>query len=365
MQDQKSFTFRWRSIPGWGQELVSPYFDYNGGQYIQKQQWCTIMNILRLTAAYLNATITRPTWNAEPEMGPDRSSHTPWKRWVDGYRSRFGPPRGSRSGVRTGLELNRTVFPVRFRTAGSLPGPIANTTAGWRWTFLIWRTFNWSVGAPGSSFADKADGEGDPSDDLNPAGPWCWKSNQDALTISFVSEMYFMAVICLFWAHDSICVAHRLWQTCHIAKMLWTWASMCNLHCFALFSNSMSSAVSVICNRGKSPPNIALLARANCLTTTFSRSILPVVLDCLQPVTTRSREKLAFIPTPRDMTENKSSVRLERLVYSGCVSSCWPHQSVISGNQNVLLISIGPEWYTLRFGSSCPQFFGTSGGEFN
>jgi len=46
---------------------------------------------------------------------------------VDGYGSGFGPPRVCRSGFWTVLELNRPVFAVQTRTAGGLPGPIADT----------------------------------------------------------------------------------------------------------------------------------------------------------------------------------------------------------------------------------------------
>jgi len=88
MQDQKALMLRWHSFPGWGREHVSPFFEYKGGQYIQKEQQRTIVNILRLWVGYLNATIHRTTWNAEPEIGPDRSSQTlakPSGGWVHGW----------------------------------------------------------------------------------------------------------------------------------------------------------------------------------------------------------------------------------------------------------------------------------------
>jgi hypothetical protein len=44
------------------------------------------------------------------------------------YGYGVGPPRSSGSGFWTGLEPNRTVFPVQTRNAGGLLGPIANTT---------------------------------------------------------------------------------------------------------------------------------------------------------------------------------------------------------------------------------------------
>ena len=70
------------------------------------------------------------TRNAEPEIGPDRSSQTRRNTRVDGYGSGFGLPRVSRSGFWPGLEPNRPVFAVQTRTAGGLPGPVANTTTG-------------------------------------------------------------------------------------------------------------------------------------------------------------------------------------------------------------------------------------------
>jgi len=44
------------------------------------------------------------------------------------------------------------------------------------------------------------------------------------------------------------------------------------------------------------------------------------------------------------MIENMSRATLERSAYFESVPSCWRNQSVISGIQNVLLISIGSEW---------------------
>jgi len=67
------------------------------------------------------------TRSAQPEIGPDGSSGTRWNRWVDGYGSRFGPPRVSGSSFWMGLEWNWPVFAVQTHTAGGLPGPVANT----------------------------------------------------------------------------------------------------------------------------------------------------------------------------------------------------------------------------------------------
>jgi len=69
---------------------------------------------------------------------------------------------------------------------------------GWRLILRIRRTFKIWVRPPGRSFADKGGGKGDLSDTLNAAAPSWWNSDQDALRISSVSEMYPTAVICLF-----------------------------------------------------------------------------------------------------------------------------------------------------------------------
>jgi len=94
-------------------------------------------NMLQSTVGYLNMTRSRTTWNAEPEIGPDRSGHTQWNLQLDWYGSWFGPPRRSGSGCWTGAKPNRPGFPVRTRTAGMLPGPIANTSTDWFWDLLV------------------------------------------------------------------------------------------------------------------------------------------------------------------------------------------------------------------------------------
>jgi len=137
MQDLKSLTLHWRSFPGWGREHFSTFFDHKGGQYIQKEQRWTIANILRLTVGYLNVTINRTTRNAKPEIGPDGSSQTQGNPRVNRYGAGFGLPRRNWSGFLMGLELNGTVFPVQTRTAGGLPGPVANTRSNCR----IWISF--------------------------------------------------------------------------------------------------------------------------------------------------------------------------------------------------------------------------------
>jgi len=235
---------------------------------------------------------------------------------------------------------------------------------GWRLILRIWQTFKIWVRPAERSFADKAGGKGDLSDNLDAAAPSGWKSDEDALTISSVSEIYPTAVTCLFCARDSFCTARRFWLPCHISKKSWTLAILCNPLSSASFIISVSFPVFVVSNSGSVPAKIRWLARVNCLSTSFSRRVSPVVFDCLQAITSQPREKLASTPTPCGMIENMSPATLESVAYFHCVASCWRHQSVMFGKQNVLLISIGSEWQSLRFGLICPQFFSGSGREF-
>ena len=156
--------------------------------------------------------------------------------------------------------------------------------------------------------------------------------------------MYPMVVICMFWTWDSFCVAHMFWLPCHISKMSSALAILCNFLCSATLLISKWLSVLVTSNAGSSPASNPLWARATYLTTTSSRRVSPVVFDYLQPITSRTTEKLASNPTLCCMIENMSRATLEWSAYFECVLSCCCHQSVISGIHNVLLISIGSEW---------------------
>jgi len=120
----------------------------------------------------------------------------------------------------------------------------------------IWRTFNTWVRSPGRSFADKGGGKRDISDNLNAAAQSCWKSDHDALTISSVSELCPMAVICLIGAQDFFRVAHRFWLPCHIPKKSWTLALLCNSLSSTSFFISESVSVFVESNSGSAPAKI-------------------------------------------------------------------------------------------------------------
>jgi len=172
-----------------------------------------------------------------------------------------------------------------------------------------------------------------------------------------------MAVICLFWGWDSFHVAHRFWLPCNIFKKSWALAILCNcLSCASLFI-SKSFAVSVVSNAGLSTPNIRLLIPANFLTGTLLQRVLRLVFHCLEPISSRPREKLVSTATPCGMIQNMSHSTLERSAYYTCISTCWCHEPVISGIHNVLLIAVGLEWYSSRSGLICPKYFFDSGCE--
>jgi len=123
----------------------------------------------------------------------------------------------------------------------------------WWWIQLIWPTFNIWVRPPGRSFADKAGGKGNLSNNSNAAAPSYRESDQDALTISSLSEMYPTAVICLFWVWDFFWVVHRFWLPCHISKKSWTLAALCNFLSSGCFFISESYSAFVISNAGSAP----------------------------------------------------------------------------------------------------------------
>ena len=124
MQDLKSLMLCWRSFPGWGREHLCTYFDHKGGQFSQKGQQCTMVNILRLTVEYLNATIKRTTRNAKLEIRPDESCQSWPIQWVDEYRAGFGPPRSRGSGFWTVPEPNQTVFLTKPGLLAGYPDPL-------------------------------------------------------------------------------------------------------------------------------------------------------------------------------------------------------------------------------------------------
>jgi len=220
----------------------------------------------------------------------------------------------------------------------------SSRSTGWRLILQIRWTFNIWVRPSGKSFADKNGGKGDLPGNLNAAASSCWKNGHDALTITSVSEMCPTAVIWLFWAQDSFWVPRRYWLPCHISKMSWTLAILWNFLSSASFFNSELLSVFVASHCGTAPAKILLLAWANCLTTTISRRVLPVVFDSLQPITSQPRETLASTPTPCGMIENMSGTTLGRPANLKCISSCWCHQLDMSSNHNVQLISIGSGW---------------------
>jgi len=134
MQDLKSLMLHWRAFAGWGRQRSTTYFEQKGGQAIQKEHRCTIVNTLRLTVRHLNGTINRTTRHAKLEIGPGGSSQTWWNRWVDGYGAMFGLRRSSGLGFWTILEPNQTklIFRSKPRPLAGYPDPFLSlvTTSG-------------------------------------------------------------------------------------------------------------------------------------------------------------------------------------------------------------------------------------------
>jgi len=243
------------------------------------------------------------------------------------------------------IGLSKSPFQLpRFPVSKMLSAELSwSLSARWLPIHLIRRTFNTCVHPPGRLFADRTGCTGELSNSSNAAALSCWKFYEDALPISSVSEMYLTAVISVFSAPDYFCVAGRFWLPCHISTRLWTLAIRCNFCSSSALFFSMSLSVPVVSNSGSSPASNPLLPQANCLTMTFLCRVLPGVFDCLHSITSRPREKPTSTLMPWGMIENTSPATLKRSAYFECVSPCCRHQLVVSGNQNVLLISIRSE----------------------
>jgi len=242
--------------------------------------------------------------------------------------------------------LSKSPFQMSQSSVSEMPSGAQSSSfsTGWRLILLIQWTFNILSRAPRRSFADIGGGNGDHSVSSNAAAASWWKSDKDELMISSVSKNYPPAVICFLWAQDSFWVACRYWLPCHISNKSWTLAILCNVLSSVMFFISESFSGFIVSNSGSAKAKIQSLARANCLMMTLSRRVSQLVFDCLQPMTSQPRDKLASYPTPCGMRETMSHAIIELSAYIECVSSCWHHQSVMSSIQNVLLISIGSEW---------------------
>jgi len=247
---------------------------------------------------------------------------------------------GSTSFALSNTQSQSRQLSVFKRISGMLS---SSPSAGCRTILQIRQTFNTWVPPPRTSCAKEAGGKGDLSDNVNAAAPSRWKFDQDALTISSVSEIYPTAVICMFWVRDSFCVELWFWLPCHISKKLWALAILCNVRSSVYRFISKSFPVFVESNARSSPANIPLFSLANCLTKNSSRWVSQLVFDCLQPMTSRPRDILASTPTPCGMIGNMSRATLERSAYFECVPSCLHQRCGISGIHNVLLMSVGLE----------------------
>jgi len=102
--------------------------------------------------------------------------------------------------------------------------------------------------------------------------------------------------------------------------------------------------VFVVYDAGSSPANIPCGAWTDCYPIASSHRVSPVDSDFLQPISSHPRDLPASTLTPCGMIEDLLHATLEISAYFVCHLSCCRHQSVISGSQNVVLISIGSEW---------------------
>jgi len=230
-----------------------------------------------------------------------------------------------------------TVDVSQFLVSETLSGALFSLLlAAWWSILLIQRTFCTRVRPLGRFFAVQGGAKGDLSGNLNAAAPSSLKFDQDALMISSVSEMYAIAVIYIFGKRDSCCVAQKFWLPCHISKMSWTLAILCDFHFPASFFNSKLFSVLVGSNAAQLPANILLLAITHCLTTTYTQHILAVVLDCLQPISSLPREELDSTPRGCGIMGYMSRATFEWSAYFECISTCCHHQGLIYSNRNVL-----------------------------
>jgi hypothetical protein len=101
--------------------------------------------------------------------------------------------------------------------------------------------------------------------------------------------------------------------------------------------------VLVASNGGSLPGNNPLLPRANCVTTTFSWMVSACGFWLPPPHHVVPKGNWASIVMPWGMIGNMLRATLERSAYIEYVLSCWDYQSVISVNQNVLLVPIGSQ----------------------
>jgi len=124
------------------------------------------------------------------------------------------------------FQFQSSQFSVFKMVSGALS---TSRLGGWRSIVLIWWTFITWVCPLVRLFADNAGGKGDLSVNLDAASSLCSKLNQEALIISSVSAMYPMALFCLVWALDSICIVCCFWLPCHISKLLSTLVIICNV----------------------------------------------------------------------------------------------------------------------------------------
>jgi len=156
--------------------------------------------------------------------------------------------------------------------------------------------------------------------------------------------MYPTAVMFIFWAWAFFSVACKFWLPCHISKMLWILAILCNVVSSALRFILVMYSVLVVSNGGSSGANNALPTRAHCLIMTLAQTVSPVVVDYLQLIVSRTNQKQGYTPTVCGTIEKMLHAIIGWSTYIHCVSSCWRCQLVMTGLPKELLMCIGSAW---------------------
>jgi len=118
MQDQISLTLCWRSFSGCGWAREYSCFTHQGGYYVENELSSTKVNILRLSVAYLNATINVKPETQNRKLEPTGLAKPGETRGFTGMRS--GLARQESAGHVFGHFWNWTDPFLR-----STPGPLA------------------------------------------------------------------------------------------------------------------------------------------------------------------------------------------------------------------------------------------------
>jgi len=124
----------------------------------------------------------------------------------------------------------------------------SSLSAGWKSVLISQQIFDHWARPLERSSVDITGVNVDHSDNSNTAPPSGEIFDQHASMISSVSKMYHTGVLCMFWAWNSFCVAHRFWLPCYISKMSWTLVILCKFCSAAWFLHCKVFSVSIVSN---------------------------------------------------------------------------------------------------------------------